>query len=227
MWMMVYEFLELAQTASCKVNVFLRWSQFVFVSLDTREAGLLFSYAKDVSESGVLDQDEMLEDETGEEFHAFAFFCCEGHVECLADLLCSGLHHWCVHSESAEAEGPGKSGAFLWHYLQFYLQAGPGLLSAQSHQVTMVSSPLQWNIRFKAYSLILVYYLSSRCKFVVAEDLLSCSHELCPGRGQAISFITAFELLLDLTDHTGTLQSCSLKSPAAERFLACTVRLND
>lgn len=53
-----------------KVNVFLLWSQFTFVSSDTREAGLLFSYAKEVSESGCLDQDESLEDETGEEFSA-------------------------------------------------------------------------------------------------------------------------------------------------------------
>lgn len=166
----------------------------------------------------------MLEVETGEEFHASIFFCCEGNVECLAVPVCSGLHHWCVHSESAEAEGSGKSGAFLWHHLQFYLQAGPGLLSVQSHQVPMVRSPFQCNISLKARWLVLVFYLSSRCKFVVAEDLLSCSHELCPGRGQAFSAITGFELLVDLTDHTGTLQSCSLRSPAAEKFLGCTVR---
>lgn len=49
-----------------KVNVFLLWSQVTFVSSDTREAGLLFNYAKEVSESGCLDQDESIEDETGE-----------------------------------------------------------------------------------------------------------------------------------------------------------------
>lgn len=111
----------------------------------------MFSYAKDLSESGVLDQDETLEDETGEEFHAFTFFCCEDHVECLAVSVCSGLHYWCVHGEPAEAEGAGKSGAFLWHHLQFYLQAGPGLLSVQSHQVTMVSSPFQCTVNLKAH----------------------------------------------------------------------------
>lgn len=225
MWMIMCEFLESTQTASLRqVNVFLPWSQFAFVSLDTREAGLLFSYAKDVSESGVLDHGEALEDETGEQFQAATFSYGEGHVQCLAVPVCSRLHHWCVHGESAEAEGPGKSGAFLWHHLQFYLQAGPGLLSVQSHQVTMVSSPFQCNISWKAHWLLLVFCLSSRCKFVVAEDLLSCSHELCPGRGQAFSAITGFDLLVDLTDHTGTLQSCSLRSPAAEKFLGCTVR---
>lgn len=35
------------------------------VLADTREASLLFSYAKEVSESGVLDQDERPEDVTG------------------------------------------------------------------------------------------------------------------------------------------------------------------
>lgn len=225
MWMMMCEFLESAQTACLsKVNVLLRWSQFAFVSLDTREAGLLFSYAKDVAESGVLDQDETLEDETGEEFHASTFFCCKGHVKCLTVPVCSGFHHWCLHSESAEAEGPGKSAAFFWHHLQLYLQARPGLLSVQSHQVPMVSSPFQCCISLKVYWLVLVFDLSARCKFVVAEDLLSCSQELCPGRGQAFSAITRFELLVDLTDHTGTLQSCNLRGPAAESFLGCTVR---
>lgn len=35
------------------------------VLADTREASLLFSYAKEVSESGALDQDEKPEDVTG------------------------------------------------------------------------------------------------------------------------------------------------------------------
>lgn len=134
-------FSESAQTASlCKVNVPLQQSRFVFVLLDTREAGLLFSYAKDVSESGVLDRDETLEDETGGKLNASLFFCGR-HVECLAVPVCSGLHQRRVHCESAKAEGPGQSGAFLWHHLQFYIQARPGLLCVQGHQVTMVSSP--------------------------------------------------------------------------------------
>lgn len=225
MWMMMCEFLETASMASLrKVSAFLRWSQFAIVSLDTREAGLLFSYAKDLFESGVQDQDETFQDETGEKCNASTFFCCEGLDECLAVPVCSGLHHCCVHSGSAEAEGPGKSRAFLCYHLLFYLQAGPGLLSVQSHQVTMVSSSFHCNISLRAHCLILVFYLSSRCNFVVAEDWLSCSHDLCPGRGQAFSAITGFELLMDITDHTGTLQSCSLRSPAAEKLLGCTVR---
>lgn len=68
------------------VNVFLRWSQFAFVSVDTREAALLFSYAKDLSESGLQDQDETLQDETGEELNASPFFCCEGLLNVLLCL---------------------------------------------------------------------------------------------------------------------------------------------
>lgn len=55
-----------------KVSVILLWSRFARVSSDTREASLLFSYAKEVSASGFLDQDETLEDESGEELHATA-----------------------------------------------------------------------------------------------------------------------------------------------------------
>lgn len=36
-----------------------------YVPSDSREASLLFSYAKEVSESGALDQDENSEDVTG------------------------------------------------------------------------------------------------------------------------------------------------------------------
>ncbi|TNN04088.1 hypothetical protein fugu_001117 [Takifugu bimaculatus] len=161
----------------------------ITVNPDTREAGLLFSYAKEVSESGCLDQDESLEDETGEEFSAsspvlgallnvFLFLCA---VDSITNVYTM---------RQLKKKAQGKSRDFLWHHLQFCLQAGPGLLSVQSHQVTM--------------------------------DLLSCSNELCPGKGQVFSAVTGFDLLVDLTDHTGTLQSCSLRSPAAETFLGCT-----
>lgn len=50
-----------------------------------------------------------------------------------------------------------------------------------------------------------------------------CDNELCPGRGQALSATTGFSLLVDLTDHTGTLHTCSLRSPVAEKTLGCSV----
>lgn len=51
----------------------------------------------------------------------------------------------------------------------------------------------------------------------------SCSNQLCPGREQPFSGSAAFDLLVDVTDHTGTLQACSLRGAAAEQTLGCSV----
>uniref|UniRef100_A0A3P9BL55 Meiosis-specific with OB domain-containing protein n=1 Tax=Maylandia zebra TaxID=106582 RepID=A0A3P9BL55_9CICH len=64
----------------------------------------------------------------------------------------------------------------------------------------------------------------SKCKFLVTEDLNSCINQLCPGKGQIVSATTGFDLLVDFTDHTGTLHACSLRSPVAEKALGCTVK---
>uniref|UniRef100_A0A8C9YRP8 Meiosis specific with OB-fold n=1 Tax=Sander lucioperca TaxID=283035 RepID=A0A8C9YRP8_SANLU len=64
----------------------------------------------------------------------------------------------------------------------------------------------------------------SRCKFQVTEDKQSCTNLLCPGRDQALASSTGFDLLVDITDHTGTLHSCALRSPVAEQTLGCTVK---
>uniref|UniRef100_A0A665WS70 Methionine sulfoxide reductase B1b n=1 Tax=Echeneis naucrates TaxID=173247 RepID=A0A665WS70_ECHNA len=63
----------------------------------------------------------------------------------------------------------------------------------------------------------------SRCKFQANEDAQSCPNQLCPGKDQALSATTGFYLLVDFTDHTGTLQACTLRSPVAENTLGCTV----
>uniref|UniRef100_A0A3B4WNS1 Meiosis specific with OB-fold n=1 Tax=Seriola lalandi dorsalis TaxID=1841481 RepID=A0A3B4WNS1_SERLL len=63
----------------------------------------------------------------------------------------------------------------------------------------------------------------SRCKIQVSEDAQSCVNELCPGRDQALSTTTGFYLLVDFTDHTGTLHACTLRSPVAEKTLGCTI----
>ena len=65
--------------------------------------------------------------------------------------------------------------------------------------------------------------ISSKCKYQVSEDLQSCSNPSCPAGGQPLSLTTGFDLLVDVTDHTGTLQSCYLSSTAAEKTLGCTV----
>lgn len=65
--------------------------------------------------------------------------------------------------------------------------------------------------------------LSSKCKFLVTEDMQSCANLVCPGRDQPFSASTGFDLLVDLTDHTGTLHACALRSPVAEKTLGRTV----
>uniref|UniRef100_A0A3Q2DKF6 Meiosis specific with OB-fold n=1 Tax=Cyprinodon variegatus TaxID=28743 RepID=A0A3Q2DKF6_CYPVA len=62
----------------------------------------------------------------------------------------------------------------------------------------------------------------SKCKFLVTEDMKSCTNQLCPGREQPLSTTTGFDLLVDFTDHTGTLQACSLRGLVAEQTLGCT-----
>ncbi|XP_077407881.1 meiosis-specific with OB domain-containing protein [Vanacampus margaritifer] len=67
----------------------------------------------------------------------------------------------------------------------------------------------------------------AKCKFLVTEGVQYCSNQLCPGKGQVFSSNTGFDLLVDLTDHTGTLHACSLRSPAAEAMLGCTTEQFD
>ncbi|CAL8309698.1 unnamed protein product [Boreogadus saida] len=63
----------------------------------------------------------------------------------------------------------------------------------------------------------------ARCKYQVNEELQSCTNPLCPGKDQPLSLTTGFDLTVDVTDHTGTLQACSLRSPVAEKTLGCTI----
>uniref|UniRef100_A0A3Q2XB08 Meiosis specific with OB-fold n=1 Tax=Hippocampus comes TaxID=109280 RepID=A0A3Q2XB08_HIPCM len=62
----------------------------------------------------------------------------------------------------------------------------------------------------------------AKCKFQVTEGTQYCNNQLCPGRGQVFSSITGFDLMMNLTDHTGTLHACTLRSPVAEAMLGCT-----
>lgn len=73
------------------------------------------------------------------------------------------------------------------------------------------------------WSVCFLFCLSSRCRFQVTDDTQSCTNQLCPGRDQLISTNTGFDLLVDFTDHTGTLHACTLRSPVAENTLGCTV----
>ncbi|XP_067285982.1 meiosis-specific with OB domain-containing protein isoform X1 [Pseudorasbora parva] len=61
----------------------------------------------------------------------------------------------------------------------------------------------------------------AKCKFRVNEDIQTCSNDACPNQGQQLQATQGFDLLLDISDHTGTLQSCSLAGTVAEKTLGC------
>ncbi|XP_065416310.1 meiosis-specific with OB domain-containing protein isoform X2 [Chrysemys picta bellii] len=62
----------------------------------------------------------------------------------------------------------------------------------------------------------------SGCHYVVNEMSNTCT--FCnDNTSDAKSVFTSFDLLVDLTDHTGTLRSCNLSDVVAEETLSCTV----
>ncbi|XP_039991370.1 meiosis-specific with OB domain-containing protein isoform X2 [Xiphias gladius] len=146
----------------------------ITVNPDTREASLLFSYAKEVSESGALDQDEKPD-----------------------DLLDSIFDVYTVSQLKQKAQETPE--AFFGITYSFISKLD-------------LDSSVSKVIRKRC----------SRCKFQVTEDAQSCTNQLCPGRDQALSATTGFDLLVDFTDHTGTLHACPLRSPVAEKTLGCT-----
>ncbi|XP_078019285.1 meiosis-specific with OB domain-containing protein [Epinephelus lanceolatus] len=146
----------------------------ITVNPDTREASLLYSYAKEASESGVLDQDEKPEDIP---------------VESITDV------YTVSQLKQKAREDP---------------EAFFGITYSFISRLDLDSS-VSKVIRTRC----------SRCKFQVTDDMQSCTNELCPGRDQALSASTGFDLLVDFTDHTGTLHACTLRSPVAEKTLGC------
>ncbi|KAM4715870.1 meiosis-specific with OB domain-containing protein [Anableps anableps] len=147
----------------------------ITVNPDTREASLLFSYVKELSESGALDQDEAPE---------------EPPVESITDV-------YTVKQLKEKAKE---------HPEPFF-----GLTYSFISKLDLDSS-VSKVIRTRC----------ARCRFLVMQDMLSCSNQLCPGREQPLSATTGFDLLVDFIDHTGTLQACNLRGPVAEQTLGCT-----
>ncbi|XP_074518865.1 meiosis-specific with OB domain-containing protein [Halichoeres trimaculatus] len=156
----------------------------ITVNPDTREASLLFSYAKEMSESGALDQDDKPEDVP---------------VESITDV-------YTVHQLKQKA-----------HETQ---EAFFGITYSFISKLDLDSSVSK-----------VVKTRCTKCKFQVTQDAQSCTNQLCPGRDQVFSASTGFDLLVDLSDHTGTLQVCTIRSPVAEKTLSCTteefIRLTD
>ncbi|XP_037547545.1 meiosis-specific with OB domain-containing protein [Nematolebias whitei] len=147
----------------------------ITVNPDTREASLLFSYVKEVSESGALDQDEAAEDLP---------------VDSITDV-------YTVSQLKDKAKG---------HPEAFF-----GITYSFVSKLDLDSSVSK-----------VIKTRCSRCRYQVTEDTQTCTNQLCSGRDQALSASTGFDLLVDFTDHTSTLQACSLRGPVAEQTLGCT-----
>ncbi|CAL9698840.1 unnamed protein product [Knipowitschia caucasica] len=146
----------------------------ITVNPDTREAGLLFSYAKELSESGGL------EEEKSEEVS----------VESITAV-------YTVNQLKQKALD--ESEPFFGVTYSFISRLD-------------LDSSVSKVIRTRC----------TRCKFHVSEEKQSCTNEMCPGREQGYSAAATFDLLVDVSDHTGTLQGCIFRSPEAEKCLDCT-----
>uniref|UniRef100_A0A673J2D2 Meiosis-specific with OB domain-containing protein-like n=1 Tax=Sinocyclocheilus rhinocerous TaxID=307959 RepID=A0A673J2D2_9TELE len=64
---------------------------------------------------------------------------------------------------------------------------------------------------------------SAKCKFRINEESQTCSNDACPNQGQQLQATEGFDLLVDISDHTGTVQSCNLTGTVAEKTLGCKV----
>ncbi|KAJ7984708.1 hypothetical protein DPEC_G00357560 [Dallia pectoralis] len=147
----------------------------ITVNPDTKEASLLFSYAKEVSQSGVLGVDDTLGDVP---------------VEFISDV-------YTVSQLKRKAqENPKVFCGITYSFIS--------RLDLDSSIAKVIKSRC------------------SKCKYQVKEESQSCSNDACPGGDQPLAVTTGFDLLVDVTDHTGTLQSCSLNGTVAEKMLGCS-----
>uniref|UniRef100_A0A3P8UG10 Meiosis specific with OB-fold n=1 Tax=Cynoglossus semilaevis TaxID=244447 RepID=A0A3P8UG10_CYNSE len=151
------------------------WKTIITVNPDTREASALFTYAKEVLESGALDDDEKPEDVP---------------VDSIIDI-------YTVSQLKLKAqENPEPFFGITYSFIS----------------KLALDSSVSKVIRTRC----------CRCGFQVTEDAQSCNNELCPDRDQGLSAATGFDLLVDLSDHSGTLQACIFRGPVAEKTLGCT-----
>ncbi|XP_061910907.1 meiosis-specific with OB domain-containing protein [Entelurus aequoreus] len=156
------------------MNASVNFKTIITVNPDTREASLLYSYAKEMVESGALEIDKS-EDMP---------------VESITDVY-----------TVSQLKGKSQETVEIFFGITFSFISKLDLDSSVSKVIKT---------------------RCSRCKFQAPEGLQCCSNQLCPGRGQAFSANTGFDLLVDLTDHTGTLHACSLRNPVAEITFGCT-----
>ncbi len=75
----------------------------------------------------------------------------------------------------------------------------------------------------QAWVLINNVSTSAKCKFRINEENQTCSNDACPNQGHQLQATEGFDLLVDISDHTGTVQSCNLAGTVAEKTLGCKV----
>ncbi|XP_064789146.1 meiosis-specific with OB domain-containing protein-like [Oncorhynchus masou masou] len=146
----------------------------ITVNPDTKEASLLFSYAKEVSESGVLLEDDRPGDVP---------------VDSISDV-------------------------YTVSQLKLKAQENPEVFCGITY--SFISK-----LDLDASVSKVIRSRCSKCRYQVNEEIQSCSNTACPGGDQPLTVTTGFDLLVDVTDHTGTLQSCSLNGTVAEKTLGC------
>lgn len=61
----------------------------------------------------------------------------------------------------------------------------------------------------------------AKCNFRFNKESQTCSNDVCPNQGQQLQATEGFDLLVDISDHTGTLQSCNLTGTVVEKTLCC------
>ncbi|KAK1793888.1 hypothetical protein P4O66_010806, partial [Electrophorus voltai] len=150
----------------------------ITINPDTSEANQLFSYVRELSENGQLDEQEteLSENEC---------------LESIGDVLTVS---------QAKAIAQESCDGFYGVTYGFITTLG-------------LDSSISKVIRSRC----------ARCKFQVSEEVGTCTNTGCPNQGQSLEVTAAFHLLVDISDHTGTLQTCSLSGSAAEKTLGCTV----
>ncbi|XP_036385944.1 meiosis-specific with OB domain-containing protein [Megalops cyprinoides] len=151
----------------------------ITVNPDTKEANLLFNYARELSEAGGLDDEE---NQTG-----------DVPLDSIADVFTVNQLKLKAQ-ENLDSEDPVYGITF-------------GFITTLN-----LDSSVSKVIRSRC----------AKCRFQVNGEVQMCTNAACPSEGQHLETTSGFDLLVDITDHTGTLRSCTLSSTAAEKTLGCT-----
>uniref|UniRef100_A0A8C9SDE7 Meiosis specific with OB-fold n=1 Tax=Scleropages formosus TaxID=113540 RepID=A0A8C9SDE7_SCLFO len=149
----------------------------ITVNPDSKEAELLFRYAKEFSETGALDDQEQFGDHVS--------------LDSISDVFTVTQLKLSIQGNDKQDCIYGVTYAFI--------------------TILNLDASVSKVIRSRC----------AKCWFQVTDEMQRCSNPACPGNPN-LEITTGFDLLVDITDHTGTLKSCSLSGTAAEKTLGCT-----